>query len=98
MIDELAHELAARAISHKGDTVVISRAALADRPRHLVREVLQIAWRDAGFPRQAMGQPQWEALAEMLLAEDAQAIAQQDFPGAIRAWRREEELVLAGTR
>ena len=44
-------------------------AALRAAPRHHVREVLITAWTEAGMPLQAMGFAEWDALAEMVVAE-----------------------------
>lgn len=58
--------------------------ALADAPRHLVREALIAVWRRQGLPEQGMGYVEWDALAE--LATDA-AVSKRMFPGGVTAQR-----------
>lgn len=55
---------------------------LAERPRHLVREVLCQLWRQQGWPRQKMSFEHWDRLAEIALAGGA-----GDFPEGIHAQR-----------
>ena len=40
---------------------------VAEENRHLLREMFVAIWREHGWPRQAMGFAEWDALAEMLL-------------------------------
>ena len=60
-------------------------SALRTALRHLVREVLIAAWTEAGLPLQAMGFAEWDALAEMAIAESP---SKQMLPGGITAERR----------
>ena len=57
-------------------------SALHMEPRHLVREVLIAAWTEAGLPLQAMGFAEWDALAEMAIAESP---CKRMLPGGITA-------------
>jgi tRNA(Ile)-lysidine synthase len=66
---------------------------LAAQPRYLVREALKLAWRNQGWPEQAMGLVEWEALAALGQGE-TQAPAERTFPGAIRARRQGNQLSL----
>jgi hypothetical protein len=67
---------------------------LAGQPRYLVRETLKLAWRREGWPEQAMGLAEWEALAELAQAAASPGPAQRDFPGGIRARRQDARLFL----
>ncbi|HZZ73049.1 MAG TPA: tRNA lysidine(34) synthetase TilS [Pirellulales bacterium] len=61
----------------------------------LLREVLIAVWRGQGWPEQAMGFREWSELAELLGSGDGPPSAAKMFPGAVRAVRTGEELVLA---
>jgi tRNA(Ile)-lysidine synthase len=56
--------------------------AIAGCPRHLVREMLSLLWRQSNWPRQAMTFEHWDRLAAVLLEGGA-----ADFPGGIYAIR-----------
>jgi hypothetical protein len=62
---------------------------LRTRPRALVRETVALAWRRAGWPRQAMGFAHWDALAS--LVTDG---GRRTLPGGTDARRRRGELIL----
>ncbi|MBA4017805.1 MAG: tRNA lysidine(34) synthetase TilS [Pirellula sp.] len=57
-------------------------SALRTAPRHLMREVLIAAWTEAGIPLQAMGFAEWNALAEMAIAETP---SKRMLPGGVTA-------------
>lgn len=48
--------------------IEIDMTALQGQPRHVVRELILRGWKEAGWPRQAMGYAKWDELAEMGLA------------------------------
>ena len=79
--------------STTGGTLVCRCDALAGEPRYLVREALKLAWRRAGWPEQAMGFAEWEALAEMA-CDCSPAGRQRDLPGGVRAQRDGTRLLL----
>lgn len=56
--------------------------AITNCPRHLVREILSLLWREAGWPRQGMTFEHWDRLAGVLLEGGA-----ADFPGGFGAVR-----------
>jgi len=93
----LAEELLERAFQRSaGSGAVCQCDDLSGQPRYLVRETLKLAWRREGWPEQAMGLAEWDALAE--LAQGAPPVSgaqQRDFPGGIRARREGTRLVLA---
>jgi tRNA(Ile)-lysidine synthase len=60
-------------------------------PPYLIREVCRAAWRDAGWPMQAMGFDQWQAIAELIQGIHEQSI---NLPGGVRAQREKQMLVL----
>lgn len=51
----------------------INTRPLAGQPRYLVRELLVTAWRNAGWPLQAMGFTEWDLLAEMAVPSRVRA-------------------------
>jgi tRNA(Ile)-lysidine synthase len=59
-------------------------------PPYLIREVCRVAWRDAGWPMQAMGFDEWQAIAELA---QGQRDAPINLPGGVRACR-EKNLIL----
>lgn len=67
---------------HDADCIELDCAALRRAPRHLVREVLIAAWVEAGLPLQAMGFAEWDALAEMAVAETP---SKRMLPGGVAA-------------
>jgi tRNA(Ile)-lysidine synthase len=96
VIDAQAESLLERSlVSCDARRVVIDFRPLAASDPHLAREALIAAWRRQGWPLQSMGWVQWTQLSEMALAADAGAVAPQVFPGAIRAERKGDELVLS---
>lgn len=96
VIDAQVQRLLPRCLVDEGSTTVrIALAPLAGQPRHLVRELLMAVWRRQGWPLQAMGYAQWEALAEMAMAQrEAEIPPKQTFPAAILAKRTDDFLVL----
>jgi hypothetical protein len=95
LLAPLADGLLERAVEHSAGPGLTCRCdILAGQPRYLVRETLKLAWRHEGWPEQAMGLAEWEALAQ--LAQDAAGPGkpQRDFPGGIRARREGAWLVL----
>jgi tRNA(Ile)-lysidine synthase len=68
---------------------------LAREPRYLVREALKLAWRREGWPEQAMGLAEWEALADLAQAAGAANTSTRDFPGGIRCSRQGARITLA---
>ncbi len=88
LVERLAGELAERAMSSPGPGQLVCRCdALAGQDRAVVREMFVAAWRAQGWPEQAMGHDEWDALAELALGPDT-ARAQRDFPGATRAQKK----------
>jgi tRNA(Ile)-lysidine synthase len=65
---------------------------LADRPRHLVREVLALLWRRRNWPRQRMDFMHWERLADIVVHGGA-----SDFPEGLHACRSGRLLIVART-
>jgi tRNA(Ile)-lysidine synthase len=72
--------------------VQIDCRSLEGRPPLVVREVCRAAWRDAGWPFQAMGFDQWQQLATLVASESEQP--QFSLPGNIQARCRARTLVL----
>jgi tRNA(Ile)-lysidine synthase len=82
-------ELRAAAVEMTEEVIRLRCDRLRTRPRVLVREVIALAWRRAGWPRQAMGFAHWDALAG--IAIDG---GRRTLPGGTDARRRRGELVL----
>jgi len=60
-------------------------------PILLVREVCRTAWRQAGWPMQAMGYDEWQAIAELMQGHHDSSV---NLPGGVRASRENEVVVL----
>jgi tRNA(Ile)-lysidine synthase len=94
VIDALVEDSYGRCVVVEGPAAVrIDTAHLAGQPQYLVRELLMAVWRKQGWPRQAMGLAQWDALQEMVLAEKPR----QMFPGSVAAHRGPDWLRLSRT-
>jgi tRNA(Ile)-lysidine synthase len=98
LVDGMVEDLMERHVgSESPGTIEIDAAALADRPRYLIRELLMAAWRHQGWPMQAMGFAEWDQLAEMLAgcgAASTELASKQTFPGSILAEPAEGRLQL----
>ncbi|MBC8114930.1 MAG: tRNA lysidine(34) synthetase TilS [Candidatus Saccharimonas sp.] len=75
------------------DTVRLDVRPLANQPRHLVREVFVQLWQRQQWPRQSMGFPEWNRLAEVSLASGS-----TNLPGGIVARCDSEFLLVLGRR
>jgi tRNA(Ile)-lysidine synthase len=62
---------------------------LVSQPRHLVRELFALIWKERNWPRQNMSFDQWDRLAEIALAGGAAT-----FPGRIDVRRSGKYVVL----
>jgi tRNA(Ile)-lysidine synthase len=101
VIDGLAQQIADQAVlvdhlAQRSDNDCHRRVRLdCDRlkrhPMLLVREVCRIAWRGAGWPMQAMGFDEWQAIAELALGSRDVPI---NLPGGVRAHRENNFVVL----
>jgi tRNA(Ile)-lysidine synthase len=72
-------------------TCELDCAPLLAVPRYLQRTVLVAAWQQCGWPQQAMGYDEWDALATMIA--DA-AAPKRMFPGGVTAERAGDALRL----
>lgn len=97
-IESLAARLAAECVvagphqsAQEHGEVRITCVPLCDQPKVLIREVCKLAWRQAGWPMQAMGFTEWEVLAVMVIGPRRHA----NLPGNVRALRQGDHLVLA---
>jgi hypothetical protein len=99
IIDAAVKELLDGAVSANAsaDQVIIDCGAAARANRHLVRELFVAIWRDRGWPQQAMGFAEWNALAEMVVHRSREA-PQRILPGQIAAQKTGEQLSLARLR
>lgn len=87
LMEPMVEELYSRAVQlHDARRASVDRWSLCGQPRYLVREVLMAVWRRQGWPMQAMGFQQWEALADMLLDTDSATTSfSRTFPGNVQA-------------
>ncbi len=97
LIENMADDLLQRCLPRRdhGDEVRLNIAPLAAANRHLVREMFVALWRHMGWPVQAMGFGEWDALAEMAMPAGAsQSSPSRTFPGNIRRSARSDVLIL----
>lgn len=97
LVETLAAELMQRAAATASDAegrVAVRCDVLAQSPQPLVVEALRLAWREAGWPQQAMTAEHWRRLGELATAATPQAAVV--FPGGVRVERVADGLVLAG--
>ncbi len=93
VVDGLVDSLYERSVCPLGDQgVCLDLPALVASPPYLLRELLQAIWHRQGWPLQAMGYAQWEALAGMLRPESGPG--KQVLPGQILAVRTADQLLL----
>jgi tRNA(Ile)-lysidine synthase len=100
---DLVETLAADLLRRAGETtlnaeghVTLQTTVFAQSLQALVVEALRLAWREAGWPLQAMTSGHWRQLGE--LATSAKPQAAGVFPGNVRVERVGEVLVLAGPK
>jgi tRNA(Ile)-lysidine synthase len=94
LIEELAADLATRAVIERGATSVVLRVdVLQASPAIVVREALIRIWRDQSWSRDAMGFDEWESLRSILDGPNEASLV-RDFPGNISARRSREHLLL----
>ena len=93
-IEGRASDLLQRAIQLQadGDRIEIDCSAMQAAPPLLVREAFRMAWRQAGWPEQAMGRVEWRLLADFIMSNRPEPIT---LPGAIRVRREDGQVVLA---
>lgn len=95
ILEAAAAELLERAVvARAAETATLDRRAFAGQPRYLVREAFVRLWRERDWPRQAFGQAEWDALAELALAPLPPCGQARTLPGNVRAEARGETLTL----
>ncbi|MEM8866145.1 MAG: tRNA lysidine(34) synthetase TilS [Planctomycetota bacterium] len=94
-LSEQAAEIVSDAVTVQdaGGSIVIDTVRLQAEPALLVREVCRHAWRQAGWPEQAMGRQQWVLLADYVLASTPQPAI--TLPAGIRVETGGTQVVLA---
>lgn len=93
VVENLAAELAARAVIERSDQqVTLRRKAFGGAAPIVVREALIVVWREQDWSRDAMGLAEWELLAEMVKGEGSETA--RTFPGNIEARCDGETIVL----
>lgn len=70
--------------------IQIECVLLGEQPEVLIREVCKLAWREAGWPMQAMGFREWQLLSQMVIGQHWTA----NLPGNVRARRQGDRLLL----
>lgn len=87
-----ATELLERSVGGRESGRLTFRAAhFTNTPRHLIREMLTLAWREQRWPLAAMGHNEWTDLAEMAIEPSPR---KRVFPGEVIAERTTDELTL----
>ncbi len=100
IIERHAEQLLERSLASDGGALSSTSAArlncqpLANEPRHLVREVFVVLWRQKGWPRQDMNFAHWESLAALALSAPEAAPQSRTLPGNILAQKTSEQLSL----
>jgi tRNA(Ile)-lysidine synthase len=93
VIDQNAAELAAKCVVlERPDSLRIDCRKLAGQPILTVREVCRSAWREMGWPQQAMGFAEWQLLAS--LAKELEPRPQVNMPGDVLAVRKGDWLLV----
>lgn len=77
--------------------VSIAISPLAEEPRYVIRELLLAAWRRQGWPEQAMGFDEWDAVAGFLLSPESRSGPLDMLPGGIMVSRHGGSVVLEAT-
>jgi len=78
-------------VCHEPGRLTFRAAHFTNTPRHLIREMLTLAWREQRWPLAAMGHNEWIDLAEMVSAPTPRKRA---FPGEVIAERTTDALTL----
>jgi tRNA(Ile)-lysidine synthase len=92
--EEAAKELLRQAeLPRAGALVVLDLAKLSQARRHLVRSLFRLLWSREGWPLGEMGFVEWDRLADLVFDVSTAS----DFPGNVRARRRERVLQLGRT-
>jgi tRNA(Ile)-lysidine synthase len=96
LVTELAAKLAegcltTDSVAESSITRIHCRVLAGQMPL-VVSEVCKVAWKQVGWPLQAMGFHEWRLMVEMVKGEPCATAV--NFPGNVRAWREGEELVL----
>jgi tRNA(Ile)-lysidine synthase len=85
VIEEAAAALLREAeLPRAGELLIFDLSRLGRADRHLLREMLRLAWQREGWPLGGMGYEEWDRAAAVALGE-AEA---SDLPGGVRARRR----------
>jgi tRNA(Ile)-lysidine synthase len=74
-------------------SVQIASKLLVEQPEVLIREVCRMAWRNVGWPMQAMGFCEWRLLAQLVAGQ----LQKANLPGNVVARRRADRLLLERT-
>jgi tRNA(Ile)-lysidine synthase len=98
VVDGVVQDLVERCVTARSaDAVTIDCAALREKNRFLVRELLASVWRGQDWPLQAMSFQRWEELADLAVgarSAEAELNRKKMFPGGICAERRGDILTL----
>ncbi|HEX4131633.1 MAG TPA: tRNA lysidine(34) synthetase TilS [Pirellulales bacterium] len=85
VVEPLAEAAVGTSVRDDGACVIVDCEILAGCPPYVVREALTSIWRRQGWPVQAMGQREWDLVAELIVrgAEDARHV----LPGGVHVSR-----------
>lgn len=93
LVETLAGDLLARCERPDSTGITLAVAPMVGQPTLLVVESLRLAWRQAGWPEQAMTYAWWRKLTHLALSTESPGTL--NLPGDVLARRRGELLVLA---
>jgi tRNA(Ile)-lysidine synthase len=85
VLSSLVAETANQGVVADGSRLHVDCATLELQPPVVIRELLKVGWKQAGWPQQSMGFHEWQQLAALVGKRGARSI---NLPGNIRASRR----------
>lgn len=94
LVAQLAHEALEEAAlcDPQAGQIMLDPQRLTRHAPLIIRESCKLAWRDAGWPEQEMGDRHWRRLQELLLSPGAAAIM---LPSGVRARWQQGRVLLA---
>lgn len=91
----LVEELFDRSVqAHPRGEIAVSVRPLANEKPYLLKELAMRLWRKQGWPRRAMAETHWAALAQLMSGSVPPVGAAMVLPGAIEARRIDDTLIL----
>ena len=92
LAEPLAELRSQAVVSQMPNELCLKVEPFQNQPAYLVRQLLVKLWEQQGWPRQQMGQSQWQRIADLLTGGDGSAV---DLPGKVHARRSAQLLWLS---